>query len=156
MQSTIIAIGCKMPKWCILACEDYLTRLQRFLKCSLLEIPTATRHKAGVVDQYKEEEGRKILQKIPAGDHVIALDVQGRPWSTTRLSEELANWKLAGKNIHFVIGGPDGLSAECLARANQRWSLSDLTFPHPLVRVILLEQLYRAASILANHPYHRE
>jgi len=109
-----------------------------------------------VIEQYKEEEGRKILQKIPAGDHVIALDVQGRPWSTTRLSEELANWKLVGKNIHFVIGGPDGLSAECLARANQRWSLSDLTFPHPLVRVILLEQLYRAASILANHPYHRE
>lgn len=156
MQSTILAIGSKMPKWCNLACEEYLTRLQRFFKCNLIEIPTATRHKAGVVAQYKEEEGRKILQKISSQDHMIALDVQGRSLSTLELSEELAAWKLRGKDLYFVIGGPDGLSSECLARANQRWSLSELVFPHPLVRVILLEQLYRAASILANHPYHRE
>jgi len=145
-----------MPKWCTLACEDYLTRLQRFMKCSLIEIPTAKRHKAGNVSDYKEEEATKLLHKISSDDHVIALDVAGVGWSTLKLSEELSSWQQRGKDIIFLIGGPDGLSKECLTRANQRWSLSALTFPHALVRVLLLEQLYRAGSVLTNHPYHRE
>ncbi len=156
MQCQIVAVGQKMPKWCILACEDYLTRLQRFMKCTLVECPAAKRHKAGNAADYKEDEATKILQKISPDDHVIALDVAGTGWSTLKLSEELASWQQRGKDLIFLIGGPDGLSQKCIARANQRWSLSALTFPHALVRVLLLEQLYRAGSVLTNHPYHRE
>jgi 23S rRNA (pseudouridine1915-N3)-methyltransferase len=156
MKCDVLALGHKMPKWCLLGCDEYLTRLQRFMKCSLIEIPIATRHKTGLVEQYKEEEGTKILQKISPHDHFVALDVAGQSWSTLKLSEHLSNWQQQGKNLVFAIGGPDGLSDACLKRANQRWSLSALTFPHAMVRVILLEQLYRAASVLVNHPYHRE
>lgn len=156
MQCHILAVGQKMPKWCALACEEYAKRLQRFLKCTLTEIPIATRHKPSEALLYKEEEGRKILQKIHPQDKVIALEVTGKSWSTPFLAKSLSDWQLQGHNIVFVIGGPDGLSQACLSRANLQWSLSDLTFPHALARVVLFEQLYRAASILANHPYHRE
>jgi 23S rRNA (pseudouridine1915-N3)-methyltransferase len=155
MKCHIFAVGQKMPKWCLQACEEYLTRLQRFMKCTVVEIPSAIRHKAGNVADYKEEEGMRILQKVQADDHFIALDVAGISWSSEKLSENLATWQQSGKNLAFVIGGPDGLSAKCLSKANHRWSLSALTFAHPLVRVLLLEQLYRATSILSNHPYHR-
>jgi 23S rRNA (pseudouridine1915-N3)-methyltransferase len=156
MHCHILMVGQKMPKWCVLACEEYAKRLQRFIKCNLSEIPCATRHKTGTVLAYKEEEGRKILQKISKDDHVIALEVTGQPWSTPQFSKEISTWQQQGKNLVFLIGGPDGLSAECLKRANQLFSLSALTFPHAIARMLLLEQLYRAFSLLANHPYHRE
>lgn len=156
MNCQIIAVGQKMPKWCVIACEEYAKRLQRFLKCALVEIPTAIRHKSSDVLSCKELEGQKILQKISNQDTVIVLDVIGENWSTPTLAKKLSISRQDAQNLTFVIGGPDGLSSECLARANQRWSLSALTFPHALVRVLLYEQLYRAASLLANHPYHRE
>ena len=145
-----------MPSWCIEACEEYLTRLRHSMKCVLIEIPAAKRHKAGNVAQYKEEEALKILQKITPMHHVVALEVTGNAWSTPKVANALSSWQQLGKDVAFLIGGPDGLSEKCLARANQQWSLSALTFPHPLARVVLLEQLYRAWSILSNHPYHRE
>ena len=92
---------------------------------------------------------------LPEGDRVIALDVRGSAWSTEQLAEELSDWQMAGTNVSLLIGGPDGLSRDCLQRARQRWSLSALTLPHPLVRVVLAEQLYRAWTITAGHPYHR-
>ncbi|MFI4937266.1 MAG: 23S rRNA (pseudouridine(1915)-N(3))-methyltransferase RlmH [Candidatus Berkiellales bacterium] len=160
MHCQIIAVGQKMPKWCVIACEEYFKRLQRFLKCSLIEIPTAIRHKSSKSSDntvlYKKEEAENILKKISSQDCVIALEVNGQPWSSSSLAKSLADWQLVGQNIIFIIGGPDGLSSGVLARANYQWSLSSLTFPHALARVILVEQLYRAASILANHPYHRE
>ncbi len=156
MQCFVIAVGNKMPSWCTLACEEYLTRLRHTMKCSLIEIPPAKRHKAGSVSQYKEEEGTKILQKVPSGCHVVALEVKGNAWDTPKVATSLSSWQQQGKDIAFIIGGPDGLSEKCLTRANQLWSLSALTFPHALARVVLLEQLYRAWSILSNHPYHRE
>lgn len=156
MQYKIIAVGQKMPAWCQIACNDYLTRLQRFLKCTFSEIPTAQRHKNLLANQYIEEEGRKILAKISPLDHVVALEIAGRPWSTAKLAENMGKYQQNARDVVFVIGGPDGLSAACLKRAQEQWSLSALTFPHPLVRVLLLEQLYRASSLLANHPYHRE
>lgn len=156
MHCHILAVGHKMPEWCELACHDYLTRLQRFIKCTLSEIPTTLRSKTKSALHCKEDEGLKILRKISPQDHLIALDIQGQSWSTARLAKNFSDWQLEGKNLFFVIGGPDGLSEKCLARANQKWSLSDLTFPHALVRVLLLEQLYRANSMLMNHPYHRE
>lgn len=156
MQCQILAIGQKLPQWAATACEEYFVRLQRFMKCSLLDIPSATRQKNMDANLYKNEEGTKLLQKIGPTDKVIALDVKGKAFSTPELAQHIANWQQEGEKLVFLIGGPDGLSQTCLARANIKWSLSALTFPHTLARVILLEQLYRATSLLANHPYHRE
>ena len=100
-------------------------------------------------------EGEQILKAIPAGERVVALDVQGKRVSTEELARQLAAWQMSGDNYNLLIGGPDGLSPACLARADLCWSLSDLTLPHPLVRVLLAEQLYRAWTITVNHPYHR-
>lgn len=149
MKCQIVAVGHKMPSWCEVACAEYAKRLTRFLKYSFVEIPTETHAK-------KDDEGRKILQKIPSHHYVIALDEHGSTWTTVEFSKKMALWQQQSQDITFIIGGPDGLSKDCLARANTTWSLSALTFPHPLVRVLLLEQFYRAMSLLANHPYHRE
>lgn len=156
MQCQILAVGNKMPAWCNIACAEYAKRLSRFLKYSFLEIPPAPRLKATPILDNKDEEGRKLLQKIPSSHYVIALDEHGQGWSTTDLAKKMASWQQQGRDLSFLIGGPDGLSSDCLERANVHWSLSALTFPHPLVRVLLLEQLYRAMSLLANHPYHRD
>ena len=103
-----------------------------------------------------EREGEQILRAVPAGDKVIALDVQGKRLSTADLAAELSTWQMSGDNFSLLVGGPDGLSPQCLQRAGSRWSLSDLTLPHPLVRILLAEQLYRAWTITVNHPYHRD
>ncbi|HPY41824.1 MAG TPA: 23S rRNA (pseudouridine(1915)-N(3))-methyltransferase RlmH, partial [Thiolinea sp.] len=102
-----------------------------------------------------ELEGEKLLAAIPAGSLVIALDVLGKPWSTEQLSSQLDQWLASGQDVALLVGGPEGLSKACLQRSDQKWSLSALTFPHPLVRIIVAEQLFRAWSILSNHPYHR-
>lgn len=149
MRCQVIAVGQKMPSWCRQACEEYSKRLSRFLKYSFIEIPTDPQGE-------KNDEGRKILQKIPSQHFVIALDERGESWSTVDLSKKMAYWQQQSQDLSFIIGGPNGLSSACLERANAHWSLSALTFPHTLVRVLLLEQFYRAMSLLANHPYHRE
>jgi 23S rRNA (pseudouridine1915-N3)-methyltransferase len=151
MRCQVVVVGShqKMPSWCRDACEEYAKRLSRFLKYSFIEIPTEPHAK-------KEDEGRKILQKIPNHHYVIALDEHGDPWTTMDLSKKMSNWQQQSQDLSFIIGGANGLSKGCLERANTKWSLSALTFPHALVRVLLLEQFYRAMSILANHPYHRE
>ena len=97
-----------------------------------------------------------MLAALAKDDKVIALDVQGKNWSTEQLAQNLSDWRMDGRNISLLVGGPDGLAGECLQRAESRWSLSALTLPHPLVRIILMEQLYRAWSIISNHPYHRQ
>ena len=101
------------------------------------------------------EEGERILAAIPDNHHVVALDVKGKAWSTEQLAQQLAHWQADGRDVSLLVGGPDGLTDDCLQRANQRWSLSALTFPHPLVRIVMAEQLYRAWAVLQNHPYHR-
>ena len=96
-----------------------------------------------------------MLASVPSGDQIIALDVLGKEWSTEQLAENIDGWSMSGVNLSFLIGGPDGLSQQCLQVCDRRWSLSALTLPHPLVRVILVEQFYRAASFLQGHPYHK-
>lgn len=108
------------------------------------------------MQQVLAREGEQILKAIPDGDRVIALDVGGKTLSTPELAAQLADWQMSGENYSMLIGGPDGLSRECLGRADRCWSLSRLTLPHPLVRILLAEQLYRAWTITVNHPYHRE
>ena len=155
MRLTIIAVGTRMPGWVVEAVEEYSKRLPRELSPRWIEIPPGKRGKDTVVERVRNAEGELILKAIPAGDRVIALEVEGRRMDTPGLARELEAWQLSGDNFSLLIGGPDGLPQSCRDRAERLWSLSDLTLPHPLVRVILAEQLYRAWTITVNHPYHR-
>lgn len=143
MKIRLITIGHKAPDWLQQGYQDYTKRLPASCALELIEIPPEKR----------PEE--KMLANIKSGNHVIALDVKGKPWSTEELAGKLQGWLLSGKNIDLLVGGADGLTPACLAKAQEKWSLSPLTFPHMLVRLIVAEQLYRAHSILQNHPYHR-
>jgi 23S rRNA (pseudouridine1915-N3)-methyltransferase len=156
MRLSIIAVGTKMPAWVEQGVEEYGRRMPRELKLAWREIPLARRGKDSRPQQLCAREGQQLLKAVPAGDRVIALDVRGKRISTEQLAQQLESWQMSGDNYSLLIGGPDGLSSDCLERAEQRWSLSDLTLPHPLVRVLLAEQLYRAWTITVNHPYHRQ
>lgn len=156
MRLTIIAVGGKMPAWVTQGVSEYDRRMPRELKIQWRDIPLARRGRDTSAAALRAKEGEKILAAIAPADKVIALDVRGKSWSTEQLAEQLGHWQMSGDNYSLLIGGPDGLSQECLSRASQRWSLSDLTLPHPLVRILLAEQLYRAWTINTNHPYHRE
>jgi|TARA_R100000005_G_scaffold96309_2_gene82273 23S rRNA (pseudouridine1915-N3)-methyltransferase len=155
MRLTVITVGGKMPAWVNEGVADYSRRLPREIRLEWRELPLARRGRDTSPEQLRLREGEQILKTLPEGDRVIALDVRGSAWSTEQLAEELSDWQMAGTNVSLLIGGPDGLSRDCLQRARQRWSLSALTLPHPLVRVVLAEQLYRAWTITAGHPYHR-
>lgn len=155
MRINLIAVGTRMPAWVVEAYHDYAARLQRDCVVKLTEISAGKRHKSADLNRLKMEEGKRMLAAIPAASHVVALDVAGKSWSTEQLSEQLAGWMQSGQDLALLVGGPEGLADECYQRADQRWSLSPLTLPHPMVRVIVAEQLYRAWSILNHHPYHR-
>ena len=156
MRIRLIAIGTKMPVWVSQGVAEYGKRMPRELQLEWREIPLARRGKDANAQQLRKREGEQIIKAIPAGDRVIALDVRGKRISTEQLAQRLEDWQMSGDNYSLLIGGPDGLSRECLERADMRWSLSDLTLPHPLVRILLAEQLYRAWTITVNHPYHRQ
>jgi 23S rRNA (pseudouridine1915-N3)-methyltransferase len=155
MRISVIAVGTRMPAWVEQGITEYTRRLPRELQLAWREIPLARRGKDVAVVAVCAAEGEQMLKAIPAGERVVALDVQGKRLSTEELARQLAAWQMSGDNYSVLIGGPDGLSPACLARADMCWSLSDLTLPHPLVRVLLAEQLYRAWTITVNHPYHR-
>lgn len=155
MQIHLLAVGSKMPGWVEQGYEEYAKRLPPECVLKLVEIPAGKRGKGADITRLTRDEGEKMLAAIPKGARVVALDVKGRPWSTEQLSQQLNNWLGEGRDVALLVGGPEGLADSCRARADQLWSLSPLTFPHPLVRIVLAEQLYRAWSILQNHPYHR-
>lgn len=155
MKLQVVAIGKKMPDWVTRACDEYQKRLPRELGFAVRELSLAKRGSNTPAALAREQEGEAMLAAIPQGHWVVALDINGKAWSTEQLSEQLANWRMEGRDVSLLIGGPDGLSRDCLKRADVTWSLSTLTLPHPLVRVLLVEQLYRAWSILNNHPYHK-
>ncbi|MDT8452537.1 MAG: 23S rRNA (pseudouridine(1915)-N(3))-methyltransferase RlmH [Gammaproteobacteria bacterium] len=155
MHIHLVAAGHKMPAWVDLACADFLKRLPPELKLTQLLIPTIKRGKNADIQRIVRDESRLLLAAVPANSQIVALDVRGKRITTEKLSGILDNWMQQGQDIALIIGGPDGVSEELLQKAVLKISLSDLTFPHPLVRVIVVEQLYRAWSILNNHPYHR-
>jgi len=144
-----------MPAWVETGCDEYRKRLQGAFTLKLIEIPLAHRSKSADSAKAIRDESTALLAAIPAQDTLIALDLRGKHWSTEDLSRKMAQWRMDGKNLSFLIGGPDGFDERCMQRAQECWALSALTLPHPLVRVVLYEQLYRAWSLLNNHPYHR-
>ena len=155
MKLRVISIGTKMPKWVQEGVAEYSKRLGSELGFSLLELPMAKRSKTQSAAQCVEKEGEAILASLAAADYVVNLEVLGRVLDTPGVAKRLQHFSHLGRNISLVIGGPDGLSPACAARADESWSLSALTLPHPLVRVVLTEQLYRAVSLNNGHPYHR-
>ena len=155
MKIGLIAIGAKMPIWVKSGYEEYQQRLTQDCKLSIHEIAAIKRNKQTDLKKVCEDEGQKILSAIPKGNHIIALEVKGKPWTTEQLSQQMQQWMQSGQDLSLLIGGPEGLSQSCRDKANQQWSLSPLTLPHPMVRIIVAEQLYRAWSIIKNHPYHR-
>lgn len=155
MKCRLLAAGTRLPAWVNEGFHDYQRRLRSPLTLELIEIPLATRRATEDPQRAISREGDAMLAALKPGDHVVALDVPGRLMSTVQVGAWLNERLREGRPLAFLIGGPDGLSASCRERADQAWSLSPLTLPHALVRVVVAEQLYRAVSLLAGHPYHR-
>jgi 23S rRNA (pseudouridine1915-N3)-methyltransferase len=151
----LISIGTKMPRWVQEGVAEYSKRIVGDLGFSLLELPMAKRTKTQSAEVCREKEGEAILAALNQADYVVSLEVLGKPLDTPGLAKRLEHFKREGRNVCLLVGGPDGLSGACAARADESWSLSALTLPHPLVRVLLTEQLYRASSLNKGHPYHR-
>lgn len=142
-----------MVDWIQPGFQDYL---HRFPKDMAFELPAGKRGKNADLKRIIEKEGEQMLAAVGKGNRIITLDIPGTSWTTRQLAEQLDQWKQDGRNISWLIGGPEGLAPACKAAAEQSWSLSSLTMPHPLVRIFVVESLYRAWSITTNHPYHRE
>lgn len=156
MHLRVIAVGTRMPAWVDTAFDDYARRLRGAWKLELREIAPASRREAGgAAAAAIEHETRRILGLLHTRETVVPLDERGQQWNTLELARWLEQQQAGGRDLSFIIGGPDGLGAEVLKRGARAWSLSRLTLPHALARVLLVEQLYRAASVLAGHPYHR-
>lgn len=156
MRMLLLAVGARQPEWVNSGYTEYARRLPAHLDLQLREIPAARRSKNTTTDKSRREEGERLLKAVTDDTHVIALDEGGQAVTTRGLSDRLAEWQQAGRDVIFMIGGADGLDESCLQRADWCWSLSPLTLPHGLVRVMVAEQLYRAHSLLEGHPYHRE
>ncbi len=144
-----------MPAWVTDGYEEYARRLPASCRLQLVEIPLKKRTKTSDLNRLQQEEGEKMLAAIPAGAHVIALDERGKQWRSEQLAESLAQWQQHHPQVALLVGGPEGLAPACLQQAHQRWSLSAGTLPHPLVRIVVAEQVYRAWTLINNHPYHR-
>ena len=155
MHTRLIAVGERMPSWVAEGFAEYRKRLSHELPLELIELKPGNRGKGRDESRAIQDEGAAILAILPHDAHVVALDGRGQTWSSDELATRLEKWRMDGRDLAFLIGGPDGHAAEVLARADQRWSLGPLTLPHMLVRLVLAEQLYRATTIIAGHPYHR-
>jgi 23S rRNA (pseudouridine1915-N3)-methyltransferase len=155
MKCRLIAAGTRLPDWVNTGFREYQKRLRAPLTLELEEIPVATRRAGETPTRAIAREGAGMLAAIGPKDHVVALEIEARAMTTPELAAWLAAKLRDAKPLALLIGGPDGLAPECRARANESWSLSPLTLPHALARILVAEQVYRAMSLLAGHPYHR-
>lgn len=155
MKAKLIAVGERAPRWVAEGFGEYQKRLSHWLPLELVEVEPGLRGKGRDASRAMHDEGARVLASVPKGACVVALDGRGRNWSSEELAQRLEFWRGQGRDLAFLIGGPEGHAAEVLARADEKWSLGPLTLPHMLVRLVAAEQLYRAAALLANHPYHR-
>lgn len=157
MKINLVAIGTRMPGWVDSGVSEYQKRLPKNFELIVTEIPLARRSKANQdVARLCSEEGKALLNTVSRDQFLVALDVKGKSLSTELMADKIGEIRDNGQDIAFLVGGPDGLSSECLESANAIWSLSALTLPHTIVRIVLAEQIYRVWSVLAGHPYHRE
>lgn len=155
MKIRLLAVGTKMPAWVEEGVDTYRKRLPRDFSLEIEEIPLGQRGKNADIVKARGQEAERIRQKLKGDEYLVALEVKGKAWSTQALAEEADQWRMLGKDIVLLVGGPDGLDPSLSAKADKAWSLSPLTLPHPLVRIMLAEQLYRAWTLLVGHPYHR-
>ncbi|GAA5191636.1 23S rRNA (pseudouridine(1915)-N(3))-methyltransferase RlmH [Ferrimonas gelatinilytica] len=155
MKLRLIAVGTKMPAWVSAGFNEYQRRFPRDLPLQLVEIPAGKRGKNADIARILEKEGEAMLAAAQ-GCRIVTLDIPGKPWDTPQLARQMERWQMDGRDVAILIGGPEGLAPACKQAAEQSWSLSNLTLPHPLVRILMAESLYRAWSINNNHPYHRE
>lgn len=145
-----------MPSWVQEGCDEYLQRIRPMQQLELVEIPLAKRGKTSDISRVKAEEADTIEKQLRGSENLVVLDVRGKPFSTPELADFIESWQMDGRDVAIIIGGPDGLDERFLSGTYTRLSLSKLTLPHPLARMVLIEQIYRALAINANHPYHRE
>jgi len=155
MRARLIAVGERMPAWVADGFAEYSKRLSHELPLDLVEVRLGARGKGRDPARAIADEGAAVRAALLKDAHIVALDGRGKPWSSEDLAKELKAWRMNGRDLAFLIGGPDGHAPDILATSHQRWSLGPLTLPHMLVRLVVAEQLYRAASMLAGHPYHR-
>jgi 23S rRNA (pseudouridine1915-N3)-methyltransferase len=156
MRITILAVTGKQPAWLVTAIEDYARRLRSRAKVELIDLKAEPRSSGKTVEAILKAEAERLNSRLPPTSRCIALDERGRSRSTHDLARDIATWQQAGEHVVFLIGGPDGLAEGLKRRAEAQWSLSPLTLPHGLAKLILVEQLYRACTLLEGHPYHRE
>ena len=155
MKCRLIATGERAPAWVAQGFAEYQKRLSHWMPLELVEIEPGLRGKGRDAQRAIDDEGRRVLAALPKNAHVVAIDVPGRPLSSEQLAQRMEHWRGQGRDLAFLIGGPEGHAADVVKSANESWSIGPLTLPHMLVRLIVAEQLYRAAAMLANHPYHR-
>lgn len=156
MRIHIVAIGHRRAGWERDGYREYARRMPPELPVELHEIPAAKGTKRDSAERRIEEEGKRLAAATPSGARVIALDERGAAWTTRELAHRIERWMRDGRALALLIGGADGLAPACIEAAEHRWSLSPLTLPHGLARIVVAEQLYRASTILRRHPYHRE
>ncbi len=156
MRITLYAVGNKMPAWVTTAFNEYSRRFPRDMSFHLVEIAPGKRGKNADIARILEKEGEQTLAAIPKGSRIVTLEVEGKPWTTPQLAQQMERWQIDSRDVALLVGGPEGLAPSCIKASEQKWSLSPLTLPHPMVRIVVAESLYRAWSINNNHPYHRE
>jgi 23S rRNA (pseudouridine1915-N3)-methyltransferase len=155
MQIYLISVGNRMPGWVQEGYSEYAKRLPRECELVLKEIAPGKRSKNSDTRKIIKEEGERMLAAVPEQAHIVTLDIPGKSWTTPQLAKAMREWQENVRYVALMVGGPEGLSEQVREQARQSWSLSKLTFPHPLVRIVVAEQVYRAWSLLNNHPYHR-
>ncbi|QIL20244.1 23S rRNA (pseudouridine(1915)-N(3))-methyltransferase RlmH [Thermomonas sp. HDW16] len=155
MKARLIAVGEHAPAWVAQGFSEYQKRLSHWLPLDLVEVEPGVRGKGRDTQRAMSDEGARVLAALPKNAHVVALDGRGKMHSSEQLAVRLEHWRSQGRDLAFLIGGPEGHAPDVLQHADETWSLGPLTLPHMLVRLVLAEQVYRAAALLANHPYHR-
>lgn len=155
MKARLIAVGEGAPEWVSAGFSEYRKRLSHWLPLDLVEVAPGLRGKGRDAQRAMQEEGARVLAALPKNALLVTLDGRGKPHSSEQLAQRMEFWRTQGRDLALLIGGPEGHAPEVLAAAHETWSLGPLTLPHMLVRLLVAEQLYRACSILANHPYHR-
>jgi 23S rRNA (pseudouridine1915-N3)-methyltransferase len=155
VKATLVAVGERAPDWVATGFSEYQKRLSHWLPLALHEVAPGVRGKGRDAARAMADEGTRVLAAVPRGTQVVALDGRGTLHTSEQLAQRLERWRQGGRDLALLIGGPEGHAPEVLAAADERWSLGPLTLPHMLVRLLVAEQLYRACSLLANHPYHR-